>query len=341
MTESVHHALQLAADRQPERVSPVTARAYRQDVRRLALQGQLPEDGAGCLSTYYRYVAACTYWAAHRVLALAGAAAGHTLTASERAEFETCAQMLRRYPPADPDLPPSRDPRRQRAQPPALPRRGHRSKNAVAGRLARSKREQNGAMLAAAVRQDIAPAAVALARITGAMPAEIEKGVKIQRLDDVLRITVWGAKVDADGRRGQPWRFCELGLDSPETRFLAGYVPRDGDVKVIRCSRRDLYDAVRAAAIAGLGRRLGQAVSPYVFRHRATCVMRRRLSRAQLACFRGDRSTGSAADYLGSGGSTQGPTVYLVDAQRAVRRHAYTMGPVLTLRADAGGPAPA
>lgn len=343
MRDSDYEAIRLARERQPERVSAASARAYRQDLRRLAGRGALPEEAAGCLRTYHRYVAALTYWAATRVLGLTAAAVRDALAPGEAEEFEVCANVLRNYPPADPDVPPSLDPRRQQARTPDLPRRGDRSKNAVARRLARSQRERRGAMFRAAIRQNIAPRAVALVRVTGAMPAEVEQGVQLQRIDDTLRITVWGAKQNADRGTGQAWRFCDLALDSPETRYLAGAVPGDGDTITVRCSRRELYRAVRQAAIQGLGRRLGRHVTPYVFRHRVTAAMRPQLTRLELAQFRGDSSSRTAAEYLGSGRGhgARTPTVLLVDAKTPVRRHAAAPVPGVTFQPSTATAEPA
>ena len=330
--EPDYHAIQLAHDRQTDRVAPASARAYRSDTERMARAGLWPEEIAGCLKTYYRYVAALTYWAAETVKALAPMAYRSAMTDEQAADFAAAARILKCHPPAAPDVPPSKDPRRQRARTPSLPRRGHQGKRGVAARLARSKRERDGRMFAAAREQDIAPAPIALVRVLGVMPAEVEQGVRLQRIDDEIWTTIPGAKVHSDRQTGQEQRIVALGRDAPETAFLAEHVPFDGDTAIIQCARETLYRAIKAAAIAGLGRRLGKDVTAYAYRHRATAVLRRQLPRADLAGVRGDRSTRTSAEYGGGGGSRLGPSLWLVDCTVDIRVHAEPPTPALTLQ---------
>lgn len=319
--EPDREAIQLAHDRQTARVAPASARAYRADVKRMARADLWPEDIAGCLKTYYRYVAALTYWAAETVIALTPHAVRSAMTAAQAADFRICARILKRYPPAAPDVPPSKDPRRRKARPPRLPRRGNQSKRRVARSLARSKREREGRMFAKAREQGIAPEAIALVRTLGVMPAEIARGVCVQRIDHEVWVTISGAKVHRDRQTGQASRTVAMVPDSPETAFLFSTVPLDGDTVVVQCDRKRLHQAIKQAAIAGLGRRLGKKTSAYAFRHRATSRLRSQLSRAELAGIRGDRSTRTACEYGGGHGGDHGPRLGLVDCSFSIREH--------------------
>lgn len=308
----VNEILQLAAHRDPDRVSEASATAYLRDASRIGRENKFPEQLAGCLNSYYALVAAITYVAAKDVLTLASRALQGQLDTEEARTFAFSAWLLKRYPPADPATRPDQHPRHQRTPPP-LPRKGNQSKRAVARRVARSRRERRGAMFEAAIRQNLAPAAVALVRVTGARPAEIETGVHVKRVDGELYITIAGAKVSDDRGTGQRWRTIAMSLDSPETAYLAAFVPRDGNTFVVTCPRHRLYQAVRLSAIEGLGRRLGQKVSPYVYRHLVTTAWRKSLAgREELAGARGDRSTRSAEHY-GGGSTGKGPDLWLVD----------------------------
>lgn len=308
-----NEALQLAVNRDPDRVSAASAAAYLRDASRLGRDNMFPEQVATCLNTYYRLVAAITYVAAQDVLALAYRALSGQLDAEEARTFDFSAWLLNRYRPAEPDKLPHEDPWRQQRTAPPLPRKGNQSKRATARRVARSKRERRGAMVQAAVRQDIAPAAVAVVRTTGARPAEIEAGVQLQRVDDEIYVTIYGAKVNEDRQTGQRWRTIAMSLDTPETQYLSQLVPHDGNTYRVTCSRYRLYRAIRLSAVEGLGRQLGSAVSPYVFRHMVTAAWRKTLAgRGELAGARGDRSTRSAEHY-GGGSTGKGPTVWLVD----------------------------
>lgn len=320
--EPDYEAIQLAHDRQTARVAPASAQAYRADVKRMARADVWPEDIAGCLRTYYRYVAALTYWAAETVIALTPQAVRSAMTASQGADFRICASVLKRYPPAAPDVPPSKDPRRRRARPPRLPRRGHQGKRRVSKCLARSEREREGCMFAKAQEQAMAPEAIALVRTLGVMPAEIERSVHVQRIDDEIWVTISGAKVNSARQTGQESRTVAMAPDSPEAAFLFSSVPLNGDAVVVQCDRKRLHRAIKDAAIAGLGRRLGQKVSAYAFRHRATSRLRVQLSRVELAGVRGDRSTRTAAEYGGGHGGHHGPRLGLVDCSFAIREHA-------------------
>lgn len=293
--------IQLAHDRQIDLVSERSARAYRVDVRRLGRLGKRPEEAAGCRTHYYRLVAALTYVAAQRVLELAPVmrALDGSLTDDEERDLEAAAWALERYQPVAPDLGSQPDRPLTSRHVRGLPRKGTCTKKRVARALSRSKRERDGALFTAALRQDIAPAAIALTRVTGAMPAELASGIRINRVGGGLHVFIDGAKVCHAFERGQSWRILEFELDTPEARYLARLAPEDGGEHVIRCSYPLLYRALRKAAIEGLGKRLGRRVSPYAYRHIVTSTLRGVLSRAALARFRGDRSTVTAKHYGG------------------------------------------
>ena len=312
--------IQLAHDRQIDLVSERSAKAYRADVVRLARIGKHPEEAAGCRTHYYRLVAAITYVAAQRVLELTPAirALDHWLTEEENQDLEAAAWALTRYQPVAPDLVSQPDRPLTSRHVRGLPRKGGRSKKQVARGLSRSKRERDGALFTAALRQDIAAAAIALLRVTGAMPAELASGVRINRVGGGLHVSIEGAKVSHAFERGQSWRLVELELETPEARYLARLLPDDGEECVVQCSYPRLYRALRKAAIEGLGKRLGRRVSPYVYRHIVTLTLRDVLSRADLARFRGDRSTVTAKHY-GGGRRPGGLSAVVVACSHHVR----------------------
>lgn len=295
------HIIQLAHDRQTHLVNPRSAQAYRVDVARLGRLRKRPEDAAECRHYYYRLVAALTYVAALRVRQLTPVirALDQELTADQELDLQAAAWALTRYQPVAPDLAAQPDRPLTSRHVNNLPRSGARSKKRVARALSRSKRERDGALFAAALRQGIAPAAIALTRVTGVMPTELAAGVRINRVGGGLHVFIEGAKVSQTFERGQDWRVIELELTMPETDYLARCVPHDGDEYVVQCSYPRLYRALRWAAIEGLGKRLGRRVSPYAYRHMVTATLRKVLSRYALACTRGDRSTLTAKHYGG------------------------------------------
>lgn len=110
--------------------------------------------------------------------------------------------------------------------------------------------------------------AVAVAALTGARPAELEKGVRVSHeKNGDLKFTIYGAKIDEEKRRGQEVRTITISRDeaskSSEGRHLLESV-KEGKGRDVRIGDPGNF----AQRIASAGDRAGlERVSPYDFRH--------------------------------------------------------------------------
>ena len=200
-------------------VKPETAAEYERIYNRLVTRDELPE-GARSRADYYRRRAAVVFMeAAHAREALRTrdkSAEGSAERIAAVAELQRIREIFERYPP---------DPTRTRhatkapgvrwcdvaAEKPPAP---SRSKRASLGALVRREGWQDALMRHVSERHR---AALALAILSGARPAEIAQGVKIRRVGDQLRCTINGAKINE--HRGQPTRTLALAI-ALTIRFL-------------------------------------------------------------------------------------------------------------------------
>lgn len=105
-------------------------------------------------------------------------------------------------------------------------------------------------------------AALSVALLTGARPAEIQSGIEIRATEEGLEITIPGAKLGE--QRGQPERTLLISLESKAAKHLVA-LANGGTVKVQANAKR-FCDATRSAgkrAFPGLR----SSVSPYTLRH--------------------------------------------------------------------------
>ncbi len=148
--------------------------------------------------------------------------------------------------------------------------------------------------------------AVSVAALTGARPAELAKGVQVDRMKDGgLRFTVQGAKLDDATGRGQKSRTIEV------TRADASKSAEGRHLLAGPASREVRLDSTPGAFAHRIGRSGERAqierVSPYDYRHDfADRARSDGAGRDEIAAALGHRSETSQAAYGGRAGTGGG-----------------------------------
>lgn len=166
--------------------------------------------------------------------------------------------------------------------------------NSARQRLPKARGETWQAKVYDAATEVMRPA-IAVMWATGARPAELEKGVDIERVAGGLRVRIPGAKVNNAKKAGQPVRVLLIKEDTPAGRALAAALADEPKITVQRKAARigkDFTDHIRPRLPASY------QVSAYSFRHQAAANMKADLGDAgKVATAMGHRSTRSQQHY--------------------------------------------
>lgn len=299
--------------------TPATAERYLKIVARLTVRNEAPEHARSRQDFYSRRAALLFVEAQRAREALRvrdRAPEGSAERAQAVAELERIEKILQRYPP---------DPERQRHLSPGLAAGGlkwrdiagdkppapRKSKRVGLGMLAKRAGWQE-ALLA-----NICPrhrSALALALLTGCRPAELARGIRVQVVNNEVRVVIPGAKVGRD--RGQPSRTLTLSTDSAAGRHLAA-LAGDGEVVVTVTSAKAF-----GAAVSKAGRRAWPRsrvrVSPYSLRHNVASQLRAAdVTEEAIAACLGHRATRSQGAY-GRACHGRADGLAILDAQAAL-----------------------
>lgn len=197
-------------------------------------------------------------------------------------------------------------------------------KESARKRLPKAKGGQWQAKVYDAATPTMRPA-IAVLWATGARPAEIEKGVDVERVAGGLRVRIPGAKVNDDKHSGQPVRVLLVKEDTPAGRALLAAL---GDAQKTTIQRKadriskDFLDHIRPRLPASY------RVSAYSFRHQTAANLKADLGDpSKVAEAMGHRSTRSQQHY-GTKRQSQAGGGAVLDA-RATHKPKETRGLVL------------
>lgn len=322
--------IRAAVARVGDGIRPTTADEYRCLFKKMAAAGRLPED-ANARATYYRQRAALVFCTAEQargaLRARDRAAPGSPEAAAAVAELKRVRAIFDRYPP---------DPQRRHIAETAAPGlrwrdvatekqaagwqpEGH-SKRAGLGRLVRIVGWQDTLLSHVSERYR---AAVAVALLSGARPAEIATGVQVaDDGDGHLLLTIKGAK--CSDTRGQPSRTLLVSVGSTAGRLLSNLATAGGGTVTVAAPAKKMSDAVAAAAHRAWPR-LTMRVSGYTIRHAVASNLKAAGVAADLlAQTLGHQTTRSASAYgrAAHGSGTRTP-ILGVSASAVVRDTAH------------------
>ena len=249
-------------------IQPSTATEYEKIYARMLRDNQTPDDATSRSGYFLRRAALvfiCAKQARQALRDRDKAEVGSGKWQSALREIKRISSIYRCYPP---------DPERQNHLHGSKGRCWNDVKQdkELAGWKAESKSKRAG--LNALLRRadwsnclfDAMPtkfrAAYAIALLTGARPAEIEKGVIVRKSDAGLEITIKGAKIGS--QRGQPERVILISLDSKSAQYLADLI--EVNECSVQCSAKRFCDAVRNAGKKAFPR-MRSSISPYSLRH--------------------------------------------------------------------------
>lgn len=105
--------------------------------------------------------------------------------------------------------------------------------------------------------------AAAVAAVTGCRPGELEKGIRVKRVDDDLVFLIDGLKVSDVA--GQAQRLLRIRIESVEAQYLANNLTSEPTTIKIR-SAKSFTEAVAKAGKTAFPK-LKERLSPYVWRH--------------------------------------------------------------------------
>jgi len=149
-------------------------------------------------------------------------------------------------------------------------------------------------------------AVLSVLALTGIRPSELEKGLRIERKDNSLAITVTGAKFDSD--RGHETRTITLPIEGTLVDSITNYLndlgTESATVSADPSRLRRALSKLGQQAFPGLGYRM----TPYTLRHGvASACKSQKLDPTEIAKILGHRSTKSQSYYgrasLGQGGA--------------------------------------
>ncbi len=271
-----------------------TADEYKAVYERLVRLDELPEN-AKSRADYYRRRAAIVYLEANHAREALRARDKSPDGSEERtaavAELKRIQEIFQRYPP---------DPARTRHASNAPGIRWSDVASEKAPTTSKSKRNSLGALMRRSGWQDALMqhvserhrAALAVAILTGARPAEIAQGVKIRCVGDQLRCEIKGAKIGE--HRGQPIRTLALAVEGEAGRHLAA-LAEAGEIVVTTHPKR-LSDAVTQAGRRAFPR-LRSNISPYSLRHAVASVLKATVDTDDVAQVLGHRASRSQQVY--------------------------------------------
>ena len=300
----------------PDEVRPDTRNQYQKMTERMHKTGKLPEQAAGTTRAFYTHRAALVHTAKTELR--------ESLTARDRAGREqnqearhdaekrigAALAVLERYPPGSDKA--------DNFQRTSLYTGAHQSEHSNGKREALSERAPGWRDRVFAEVRDRDKDAVAVAALTGTRPAELVKGVQVEKTGAGLRFTIQGAKVDDATGRGQQSRTLEVSradaAKSAEGRhLLAG--PSSREVRLDSTPGAFAHRVERASIRAGEER----PASPYDYRHAfADRARSDGAGRDELAAALGHRSEASQSAY-GAGGGSGGGGFARASASRPTR----------------------
>lgn len=152
---------------------------------------------------------------------------------------------------------------------------------------------------------------IQVAMVCGCRPAEMQKGILVERLAGICRITILGAKVSVRAGSGQLWRVVEI---------VDGHPLLDGlEAGRYQASARGIENAVEHFALK-LWPRREHKISAYTLRHAtATDFKSSGLSKVQVAAALGHQSTATMSFYGTSNRRSGGLSLVAVTAANVVR----------------------
>ena len=152
---------------------------------------------------------------------------------------------------------------------------------------------------------------IQVAMVCGCRPAEMQKGILVERLAGICRITILGAKVSVKAGSGQLWRIVEIADDHP---LLDGL-----EAGRYQASARGIENAVEHFALK-LWPRREQKISAYTLRHAAATDFKSSgLTKIQVAAALGHQSTATMSFYGTSNRRGGGLSLVAVSAANVVR----------------------
>ncbi|CDQ11958.1 conserved protein of unknown function [Acidithiobacillus ferrivorans] len=287
-------------------VRPSTQEQYKKMTERMHRTGKSPDEAAGTTKAFYAYRAA--------VVHAAKAELRESLTARDRASREknddarrdaekrisVALAMLDRYPPGGRD-------KADNFQRTSLYTGAHQSERSNGKRETLAERAPDWRERVFQNVRERDKDAVSVAALTGARPAEIAKGVQVDKIaGGGLRFTIHGAKLDDATGRGQKSRTIEVtradAAKSAEGRHLLAAGPAAREVPLDGTPSAFAHRVQRAGERAGVER-----VSPYDYRHSfADRARSDGAGRDELAAAMGHRSETSQAAYGGRAGTGGG-----------------------------------
>ncbi|WP_215878934.1 site-specific integrase [Acidithiobacillus ferridurans] len=298
-----------------------TQAQYEKLTDRLQATGKTPEQAAGTKAAYYAYRAAAVHEARSELkealTARDKAARTQDAAGRETAEdrIRNAVAVLEHYKPGERDK--VRD--KQRKWDYTGPEKSERSNGK---REAVGKRDAGWRDRVWEQVREKDKDAVAVLALSGARPAELNKGVAVTRTKDGLRFDISGAKVDDRTGRGQEKRSVsvtkEAAEKSPEGRHLLTELRRTGDTRTV--TPDGSTDAL-SRRLGRAGERAGeQHVSAYDYRHAfADRAKADGADKGELARALGHRAEESQAAYGGAGGGGSGGGFSRATASRSVR----------------------
>lgn len=319
--EQVRDAREMVKGWKPTTVSPDTRNRYAKLTNRMERTGKQPEQMAGTPAAFRSYRAAAVFKARSEIKAglsdrdKTARAGDQAAKAQSEIRISAAMAILDRYPPG------TGDPRKDmltpsRYQGAAYSDRSTGKKNALASRPA-DWRDR--------VWQEINPRdrdAVAVMALTGARPAELEKGIKVRSTPEGLTCRIQGAKLGDN--RGQQERTITLtkaeAKKSAEGRHLMRI--REGTERTAQVGSANALTQrlERAGVRAGIH---GEKVSAYDYRHAFSSRMKAddRFTPADRATALGQQVERSAEAYgsRSSAGVSGGSRISSASASSATR----------------------
>ena len=284
----------------PEQVRESTRDRYSDLTERMQRTGQRPEQIAHTKNSYYAYRAAAVHTARTelRTSLRDRDAATRTHNPEQKLDAETriraSSETLIRYAPGTGD-------KAQDMQRKSLYAGAAHSARSNGKRDALHSRPDDWRDRGFAEVQLRDRDAVAVTALTGARPAELERGIEVRNTGESLHIKIAGAKCNGSNR-GQPWREITISRaeasKSVEGRHLLAQV-KTGQVRTVKTGDAGNFsDRVRSASERAMPSQ-AKTVSPYDYRHAFSARLKadERLSASDRAAAMGQQSERSQSEY--------------------------------------------
>lgn len=248
-----------------------TCRQYLRACKRMTKDSATPLDmGAARKNSFYFYRAAWIYGILHEMRLLrsmsifAYGMAEHQSTIRSVKRLQELRIRLNQYAP---------DPKRQRIHSGQIGAWvAHAKAQAIVTQslskrrvLAQLPSDWRARMWEAVPKRGKYRDAIAILSCTGCRPAELEAGIKVERLNEGILFKVTGATTH-DGKFGQKERSILIRIDSPEAAHLERQLAVQGSPLIVTAKAALLKDSVVGISKKIWPRRKAH-VTPYVYRH--------------------------------------------------------------------------